>query len=511
MTSSIALWSLLSLAAAVAEPDGRRVAHCGRLDAHPQGVAVDTSLSSALDRLIGAFARDTRLLPGLSIGVVKGDRLVYARGFGYADLDRCTPTTTRTRYYLKSVTKSFLGLGAALMHESGRIQLDAPIAALLPRIRLPEGRNPQLIPLRAHFTHTQPYWDGALIYRTAFTGNLPARDFVAHIARHSQLKDVGFRYSNFGPIVGAHAVAAKTGVPWRALLQQHVFAPAGMTDSFTRIEAARGEALCTAYVGDEDKGFVETSIKTEAQMNAAGGAISTVHDLARWLIANLNHGQIDGRQVFARRAIERAHARSVSIDWSFQEIHRFATGLGVYSGDYEGELLMHHFGGESHVSFMPERGWAIVILTNNISLGIIATHRLALTVYDHLLGRTDVDARRTRRINDVSKDRLRRDKARVARHRAQMKKAGRGPTTLSATALVGRYRLPRLGEISISRREGRLIARFGELEGALEHAGGDAYRAELGLWGAPPLLFMFRRSGRSVALDWGGRVFERTN
>ena len=502
------LLALLFFAQPAVAPASYRIADCGPFAAQPGGLSSSSELSSELDSLVVDLSRRTGALPGVAVAVVRRNRLIYARGFGFRSLSECTPTGIDTRYYLKSVTKSFLGLAVAILHEDNEIELDAPLSDYLPRLRLPDGLDPKLIPLRSHFTHTQPYWSGSLNYRTAFPGNLTEDQFVVHLSRYSARKGIGFRYSNFGPIMGAHAIAAKTGVGWRPLIRNRVFKPAQMHSSFVRMEKAKGGQLATAYHGSERNGFLATTIKHDAQMHAAGGAISTVRDTARWLIANLDRGRIDGRQVFSARAVARAHAPLVDIDWKYGEIQRFATGLGVYRGDYEGTLIMHHFGGESHVSFMPKSGWGIAIFTNNIATGSKVTHPLALSIYDRLLRKPDLPARLTRRGAEVASTL---QASRKKGQYAHPKTTNQAPRSFPEAALAGRYHLGRLGEIAVVWRNGKLSARYGVLEGSLTHIGRDRYLAALSPWGMAPLPFEFRRSGHGMILDWGGRLFERSN
>jgi CubicO group peptidase (beta-lactamase class C family) len=475
-----------------------------------EGVRNGRVVSRAMERRIEAFLQRADATPGASIAIVKGDRIVYARGFGFRDLEGCAKATSDTRYYLKSTTKSFLGAAAAVLHEEGAIELDAPIAEYLPGLKLPDGISAGQISIRSHLTHTLPYFDAGMNYRTAFPGNLPDEELVAHVNEYSRIKDTKYRYSNFGPIMAAHAIGAKTGLHWREFIAQKVFAPAGMNDSFTVMAEAKKGPMAVGFLGAQNNAYEMTETKVDSQMHAAGGSVSTVADIGRWLIINLNGGMIDGAQAIPQRAIEQVQARQAQLKASYSEYNRFAYGLGLYSADYDGDLLLHHFGGETHMSFMPEHGLGVVVLANELGFGSVVTHRLASTIYDMLLDKPDIDDRIARRLKEID-DRKTSFVDRLDGYLAQMKKqAPEGEPTFTPNELIGDYVDPRLGKMSVSRNDGGLELTFGALSGPLTHISGDGYLADFDPWGGPTQLFVFRTDEQQgFVLDWGGRIFER--
>lgn len=487
---------------------------CGGVAANlSEGVRNGRVISRADERRIEDFVRRADALPGVSIAVVKDNEIVYARGFGFRDLKTCEPATSRTRYYLKSTAKNFLGAAAAVLQEEGVIELDAPISDYLPNLQLPDGLRPEQTSLRDHLTHTQPYFDSGLNYRTAFPGNLPEERFVEHVNAFSDAQDIRFRYSNFGPIIAAHAIGEKTGTSWRDFIREKIFEPAGMNDSFTVMAEAEKGPMAQGYVGGDSAEFTPSLTKIDSQMHAAGGSVSTAADMARWLIVNLNEGRIDGKQALPKRAVEQAQARQVQLDADFAEFHRFAHGLGVYSADYEGDLLMHHFGGETHLSFMPERGLGVVVLTNELDFGVRVTHGLAATIYDMLLDKDDVAARIDRRLEDIAgaKSQM---AGRLEQYLAKVKsEAPDAEPSFAPEELVGTYESDRLGSMSIVDSGGALRVKFGALDGALDHLGGDVYLADIGLWNSmPPQVFTFGNNDElGFVLDWGGRIFTKND
>lgn len=507
----MALLAVLAVAATSADASHPAVASCGGAELNRNdGLRFGPVVSKKTENLMERFLQRADALPGASIAIVKGNRVVFLRGFGFRDLERCARARSDTRYYLKSTTKHFLGVAAAALHEKGAIELDAPIREYLPELSITSDGS--LGSIRDSLTHTQPYYSSGLNYRTAFPGNLPEDEFVHYLNEHNREKDTRFRYSNVGPIMAAHAIGAKIGSNWREFIPAETFAPVGMTDSFTVMAQAEDGPMAQGYIGAERDDFQPNATKVDAQMTAAGGSVSTAADMARWLIVNLNGGVIDGKQAIPKRAIEQSHARQAQQDRQLLEHDRFAYGLGMNIADYDGDLLMNHFGGETHMSFMPEHGLGVVVLTNELSFGVRVTHALANTIYDLLLDKPDIDARMERRLSEIAKGKqavaMRFDNA-VAELRQS---APRGKSNYALDELVGDYVNARLGTIAIEIENGSLRNRYGVLEGPLAHVSGDAYIEAFTVWGLPPALFVFRNDpDLGFVLDWGGRIFVRRN
>ncbi|OFX00192.1 MAG: hypothetical protein A3E78_06335 [Alphaproteobacteria bacterium RIFCSPHIGHO2_12_FULL_63_12] len=509
---SAAALAAISLAPASAADAPLSPDRCGGFVANAGGAVDRRFVSKRLEEKIAAFGRDSKLLPGMAVAVVKDGKIALLRGYGFEDLGACAPVSVDTRFYLKSTTKTFLGALAAILQDEGKVKLDAPVTEYLPGLSLPAPLNAAQIPLRAHFTHTIPYIDSGLNYATAAFGSIPEEDFVRHVNAHAQERSIEFDYTNFAPIIGAHALGAATGANWRDLIEEKVFAPAGMNSSFTYVAKAEAGPAAVSYLTPARGSFEKTYTKADAQMHAAGGAYSTIADMARWTQIELGDGEVNGASVFPKRVVEQTQARQVQLDWTYYEFRRFAAGLGLYDADYEGEVLSHHFGGETHFSFMPERGIGVVVLTNAIGDGVLVSHRLAALIYDSLLEKPDADERWARRLGELGAS-FDKSKIAIADYMAKLKaRAPKGPPSMDAATLAGVYRNDRLGDVVVGDAGGSLTIRLGVKDGDPVPAGGDSYFVDAGLWGDPPSLFEFKRGAKAgeIFIDWDGRIFTRS-
>jgi CubicO group peptidase (beta-lactamase class C family) len=102
-----------------------------------------------IDRFVEQTLRDVPLAPSVAVAIVRNGKPYYARGFGYADVEKKRPSTAQTGYYIASSTKSFTGLACAILAERGQLDLDAPITRYLPEVQMAAPSTPRRSPCAA--------------------------------------------------------------------------------------------------------------------------------------------------------------------------------------------------------------------------------------------------------------------------------------------------------------------------------------------------------------------------
>ncbi|MHC4989665.1 MAG: serine hydrolase domain-containing protein [Planctomycetota bacterium] len=443
----------------------------------------DTLSDAIHDRLERLMALE--LAPGMAVAVVRDGEVVHLRGYGLADVENGRPVTPDTVFYIASSTKSFTGTAVAILDERGVFDLEETLGGYLPRATYHEGIDPDAITMRQLLTHTHGLANnGPITFRVAYSGEHTPELLRAMMAEHGPAEHgTAFRYSNVGYNVLSMAMDDQLGKPWKDVLDEEIFQPLGMrstTAYASRVDPAR---LAQPYREDPD-GFSRLHYaKGDANMHAAGGLMTTASDLGRWIEANLDHGRLDGRQALPSAAIAEAHRAQAEQDGSYGPYRRTGYGLGWNTGDYEGEPMLHHFGGftgfHAHVSFLPERGVGVVILTNSSRLGSMLAIMGAASIYDLLLEKPDIDAKfeqqltQARDMASQGRDRIRADRERRAARPQVL------PHPLATYA--GTYENPVMGRVTLSVVEDRLEATMGNLWSAVEvyDATRDALRVEL--------------------------------
>ena len=305
-----------------------------------------SSTTSGLDSTLAEiFALD--LAPGMSIAVVRDTQVIYAKGFGWADVDAQRPVTPETIFYIASTTKSFTGLAAVLLDEQGRLDLDAPLSRYLPTAKLQAPLNPDSITLRALLSHTHGIDnDGPIVFRTAFSGEHTNDRLIALLTAHPPAKTGrGYVYGNIGYNIAALAMDATTGESWREVLQRAIFQPLGMTSTSAYVSRMPRERLAQPY-RREPTGFARAPYnKGDANMQAAGGLVSSAVDMARWLEAHINGGVVDGRRVFPASAIAETHRRQATVSANARGLVLNGYGFGWQIGTVGADTILTHGGG----------------------------------------------------------------------------------------------------------------------------------------------------------------------
>jgi len=481
-----------------------------------------TALAAAVDRLAERAMR-AELTPALGLAITMDGRTVYERAFGMADVSNGIAADRNTLWYVASTSKSFTGFGVSFLADAGRLSFDAPITTLLPQARWPNGVDARALTLAHFLSHTHNLNDVAVTLNAAFTGIQPESTWPALLQHASKRAQPELVYSNVGYNVASMVIDHLEPRGWREWMTRAVYVPAGMQQTYARVAGLDGRRIARPHQLTATGSFVTAPFfKVDATMNSAGGHLSTLGDLARWTIVQMDSGRIDGRQVFPRGALLRSHTliaphtRPAGRRYAYFDREGWAAGWDI--GSYEGERMVSRFGGyhslRSHLSFLPARRIGVVAMSTG-DPGAALTDVLAAYAYDLEAGRANAEQRALARLDTVMARRTQalqaaqtRDSTQRARLTLQL------PLPLSS--YVGRYTSATLGDFDITRdstvntRESALRYRWGAVYGTLlpQDTSGLAFRMdfvgdEMGL--------TFERSAEGIvtALRLNGQRFVR--
>jgi CubicO group peptidase (beta-lactamase class C family) len=480
--------------------------------ATPPGTS-STAITSSLDSTLAQlFALD--LAPGMSIAVVRDTQVIYAKGFGWADVEARRPVTPQTIFYIASTTKSFTGLAATLLDEQGRIDLDAPLSRYLPTAKLQAPLDPDSITLRSLLSHTHGIDnDGPIVFRTAFTGEHTNDQLLTLLAAHPAQTSGGqvsrgYVYGNIGYNVAALAMDVALRESWRDVLQRTIFQPLGMTSTSAYVSRMPRERLAQPYRW-EPTGFARLPYgKGDGNMQAAGGLVSTAADMARWLEAHINGGVVDGRRIFSATAIAETHRRQATLSQNPRGLALNGYGFGWQIGTLGTDTILNHGGGFSgfstSMSFMPQRRIGVVVMANDNGTGSALTALAARAVYAKLIAGESFSADSLARLRAEAagaRDRVAADRARRAAR----------PQTLPfpIEAYAGTYENELYGRVVFSVVNGKLEARSGQAWSAVEVFDGANNALRVELTGSGNVARFVIENGRGVSVEIAGVVFRR--
>ena len=303
--------------------------------------------------------------PGAAVAVVSGDRLVFAKGFGTANIETGAPVIPDMLFRVGSITKMFTATVLATLAEDKQINLDEPIGKyvkeLNPKLSVVTGH--QLMSHTAGMTDESPsdygsHDDSAL---AAYVRSLKEDHFFTEPGRI-------FSYSNPGFDVAGFLIEEFGGRPYADQMSERLFEPLGMKSTTFRPTVAMTYPLSQ---GHSLSGKAKPAVIRPFGDNAAGWPdgfmFSSVNDLARFAIAFMDGGRIDGKQVLTPAAIARLSTPYADLHSRFG-FENGKYGYGLFVHDYRGVHVVWHAGlipgFGALLQMVPARRFAVIVLAN---------------------------------------------------------------------------------------------------------------------------------------------------
>lgn len=335
---------------------------------------VDTAVSQ-LDGVVQDAMRRTGV-PGVAVGVVYDDKVVYLKGFGTRKVGTKDRVGADTVFQLASVSKPLASTVVAAAVGEKTVGWDDPVVKYTPGFALKDPWVSRHVTLADLFSHRSglPDHAGDLLEDLGYD-----RSYILDHLRYEPLGPfrAQYAYTNFGLTEAAVATARAAGTDWEKLSADKVYRPLGMnstSSSFADYEKAGNKAALhvktdgtwrAAYVRDPDA------------QSPAGGASSTVRDMTKWLRLQLGNGKFEGRQVVDAGALEETHVPHMVAEPPHSPAGRtgfYGLGWNV-SYDDQGRLKLGHsgafaLGAATNVSLLPSEKLGIVVLTNGEPIGV---------------------------------------------------------------------------------------------------------------------------------------------
>jgi CubicO group peptidase (beta-lactamase class C family) len=454
----VAALSCVSPSVAQAQPAGATPATEARIQ------ALVPDLEAYTGSAMQAFG-----VPGLAIGIVAGDRLVYAKGFGVRSKAGGVPVDARTVFQVGSTTKAFLAATLGIMVDRGKFKWDDRVVDLYPAFQLEDPwvtREFRVFDLLAQRSGLPPYANDAL--------GMIGLDEAAMIRSLRYVEPVSsfrttFAYTNITHMLAGQIVAKAAGAPdWNAVLRQELLDPLGMKDSsYTAAAIAAAPNHAEGYRW-APTGMVEVPFTQvfPYDYGGAGDINSNVEDMARWVRLQLGNGSFEGRRIVSSESMAAARTPKVAVsDKAF-----YALGWIVQQTP-NGNIVWHNGGTNgfgAYVGLLLDKGVGVIVLANAVGF----PDAIGFWTIDHILGNPQVD----HAANLI--------KAATAKYDAAVKMFAKPehPRPFPPLApLAGRFANPAIGKASVTVEGNDLVM---ELTGTgaklkLEPWDGDVFTASL--------------------------------
>jgi CubicO group peptidase (beta-lactamase class C family) len=317
-------------------------------------------------------------VPGMAIAVVHKNKVIFAKGFGVRTIGTDTPVDADTVFQLASLSKSLSSTVAAAVVGEGRVQWDDPIAKYLPGFTLSNAEIGAKVTIADMFAHRSglPGEAGDALQvlgckRMEVIDRLKVEPLYPYLTHYD--------YTNFGITTGAQAVANATGLPWEVLSQQLLYDRLGMASTSSTWADYNNRANKSAIHFKNKQGQWIVSSMNDDVASPAGGASSSVNDMAKWMMLQLNGGSYRNQHIIDKAALAQTHEPHVRMQPATATRSATYYGLGmVITNDSTGRLRLNHSGGfpqgaATTFELLPSENLGIVILTNGVPMGLPET------------------------------------------------------------------------------------------------------------------------------------------
>src|SRR5579885_2996455 len=321
------------------------VAGRGLQQVHAQTAAPAEPVPEMSPADIGAFldglvpqqlARDD--IAGAVVVVVKDGKVLFAKGYGYADVERHRPVSpSETLFRVGSISKLFTWTALMQLIEQGRVDLDADVNRYLDFTIPPALGQP--VTVRELFTHTPGFQESLedLFVPTAAELRPLGRYLATHVPARIYPPGTVPAYSNYGAALAGYIVERVSGMPFNDYVERYLFSPLAMTHASFR------QPLPAALEPLMSRGYFVASRPAQpfeiVQAYPAGSLSASGEDMAHFMIAQLEGGQYQGVRILQPDTVAQMQSRQFGLSpW----MH--ASALGFYEESRNGHRIIGHGG-----------------------------------------------------------------------------------------------------------------------------------------------------------------------
>lgn len=414
--------------------------------------------SEQIDRVV-ENAMKTFNVPGISVAVIKDDKVIHAKGYGVRDIQSKLPMETSTLVGIASNSKAFTAAALAILVDEKKLNWNDRVNNIIPEFKLYNPYVTEEFTVLDLMTHRSGMGLGAGDLMFFPDGSdFTIKDVIHNLRYLKQTSSFRsqFDYDNNLYIVAGEVIKRVSGLSWEEFIEQKIMQPLQMNASaasITRLKNAANKVEPHVAVNGQ---LQVVPFRPNEVINAAGGIYSNIDDMAKWVRMQLNKGAFGDKRLFSEQVQHEMWSPHTIIQMGPNggpyNTHFNAYGIGWGINDVKGYKQVSHTGGllgmVTQVTLIPELKLGIVVLTNQEQGAAFSS--ITNTIKDSYFGMPAVD-----RVKEFAERQAKRngeaDKmvAEIWKAIDEQTKAN-GKIKLNTTPYVGTYKDNWFGEVSIS-------------------------------------------------------------
>ncbi|NII82121.1 serine hydrolase [Pedobacter sp. SG908] len=350
-----------------------------------------------IDTLLNRILKDQQVA-GFAVAVVKGDQVIYSKGFGYRDVENKKPVTPNTLFAIGSSTKAFTSGLVGLLQKEGKLSYDGIATSYLPQLKFYNDNMNNQITVRdmmCHRTGLSRYDLSWFIFNTSNRDSIIQR--VRYMEPTAAVREK-WQYNNFMFLAQGMIVEKLTGKTWEQNIKEKFFDPLEMNHSNTNIFEFEKDSEASLPYTINNKGAIEKIDYFNIDgMGPAGSINSSVNDMTHWLKVWISGGSYKGKEIlptsYVREAASSQMVMGSALPEKDKDIYLSTYGFGWMISSYRGHYMVEHGGNingfSASVSFFPTDNLGIVVLTNQNTSSV--PEIVYSSIADRMLGLKNID------------------------------------------------------------------------------------------------------------------------
>ena len=322
------------------------------------------------DEYVSNSVKDFNVV-GLAIAVVKDSQIVFSKAYGFADLEKEIPLTTKSLFNIASCTKSFTAALTAKLVDEGKLSFNERVVDQLPNFQLSDiwiTNQLNITDILSHRSGLKTFAGDLLWYHTGYSNN-EIIERMKYLPIENEFRSE-FGYQNNMFMIASEIISKKVEEPWYKYMEKEFFNKLDMNS--TKISSRFLNTEDNIAFPHVDGKRYELSIE---EPNAAGSIFSSVEEMSNWISMLLNNGNYKSKQILSKKSIEQIFTPHTNVRLGRSMLKMGANfhayGLGWFMYDYFGRKIIYHDGGMpgyvSRVLLVPKENIGVVILTNDLN------------------------------------------------------------------------------------------------------------------------------------------------
>ena len=331
-------------------------------------------------------------VPGLAVGVTVDGHVVYAKGFGYRDLESCMPVTEETLFAIGSCTKAFTTFVMGTLVDEGL--WDASVIDVLPEFRLWDQYATTNLTIRDLLTHRSGMPRHEFFWYNSKMSKKEMLRRIRYLQPSLEIRE-RYQYGNLMYFLAGLAMEEASERSWEELVKERIFLPLEMKHTNFSIEETKNQNNYAFPYLEKNDQLKKMPFRNLSLIGPAGAINSNVIDMLSWLQLQLSGGLWRGQLLISPVTLQEIQAPQVIIpgvpETNESLLYAYAMGWGVLS--YRGHYFVSHDGVSdgftSVVGLLPSENIGVVILANKNMTSL--PRYLSLEIIDRLLALTTIE------------------------------------------------------------------------------------------------------------------------